>query len=112
MNLQHLIPPHFFDWCEACLLGNTIKNSQWDFAILETFHIIGIAVLLGATLIVNLRLLGFGLRSRTASELEQEFEPWTLAALAFMLVTGVPMFFSEAVRMSLNGAFFIKMLLL
>ena len=114
MNFQDLwiFPPALFQWCESSLLGNAIKNSKWDFAILETVHIIGIAVLLGSTLVVNLRLLGFGMRRRSAAQLEEELAPWTWGALLLMLVTGVPMFLSEAVRMSLNGPFFTKMILL
>src|SRR5579864_5373699 len=113
MNLQHvLFPSSFFQWCEASFIGHWIKYSRWDFAILETFHIIGITVLVGSVLVVDLRLLGFGMRQVPASQLAREFEPWTLTALAFMLATGLPMFLSEAVRMGLNGPFFFKMLLL
>jgi uncharacterized protein DUF6644 len=113
MNFQHLVlHPSFFRWCERSLLGHTIKYSQWDFAILETFHIIGIAVLLGSILVVDLRLLGFGMRRVSAAELAGEFRPWTGAALVLMFATGVPMFLSEAVRMSLNSPFFVKMILL
>lgn len=81
MNFQDLriFPAALFQWCESSLLGNAIKNSKWDFAILETVHIIGIAVLLGSTLVVNLRLLGFGMRRRSAAQLEEELGPWTWA---------------------------------
>jgi hypothetical protein len=112
MNLQLVLPPSFFRWCERSLLGHAIKYSQWDFAILETFHIIGIAVLLGSTLVVDLRLLGLGMRRVSAVELARELAPWTWAALAFMFLTGIPMFLSEAVRMGLNSPFFFKIILL
>ena len=102
MNFQHLVlPPSFFEWCESSLLGHWIKYSKWDFAILETFHIIGIVV-----------LLGFGMRWQTAAELATEMLPWTRVSLLFMLSTGIPMFMSEAVRLSFSGPFFVKMILL
>jgi uncharacterized protein DUF6644 len=113
MNFQHLLlSQSFFEWCESSLLGHWIKYSKWDFAILETFHIIGIVVLLGSTLVVDLRLLGFGLKRLSTAELSAELAPWTRASLAFMLVTGVPMFLSEAVRLSFSAPFFFKMILL
>jgi hypothetical protein len=113
MTLQHFpLPSSFFEWCESSLIGHAIKYSKWDFALLETFHIIGIAVLLGSILIVDLRLLGFGMRRVSAAQLSREFAPWTWAAFAFMVTTGIPMFLSEAVRMSLNTPFFVKMTLL
>jgi hypothetical protein len=113
MNFQHLLlPTSLFAWCERSFLGHAIKYSKWDFALLETFHIIGIAVLLGSILVVDLRLLGFSMRRVSAAQLAREFAPWTWAAFAFMVATGIPMFFSEAVRMSLNTAFLVKMTLL
>jgi hypothetical protein len=113
MNLQHLVLPlAFFRWCEDSLLGHWIKYSQWDFAILETFHIIGITVLLGSILLVDLRLLGVGMRRQSAAQVASELMPWTSSALAFLLLTGMPMFLSEAVRLSFNSAFFAKMILL
>jgi hypothetical protein len=113
MNLQHLLLPlSFSQWCERSLLGHSVKYSRWEFAILETFHIIGITVLLGSTLVVDLRLLGFSMRQISAAQLAREFAPWSWAALSFMFVTGIPMFLSEAVRMSLNSAFLFKMILL
>src|SRR4029077_14826531 len=113
MIFQHLLlPPSFFQWCEASFLGHWIKNSKWDFAILETFHILGITVLIGSILVVNLSLLGFGLRQISTAQLARELEPWSLAALGFTMVTGIPMFLSEAVRLGLNEPFFFKMILL
>src|SRR6266700_2774606 len=113
MHFQDLLlPATLFEGCESSLLGHWIKYSKWDFAILETFHIIGITVLLGSTLVVDLRLLGFGMRRVSAAELATELAPWTRGALAFMVATGIPMFLSEAVRMSLNTPFLIKMILL
>jgi hypothetical protein len=113
MNLQDLLlPSSFFQSCEASFLGHWIKYSRWDFAILETFHIIGIAVLIGSTVVVDLRLLGFGIRQLSTLQLAEELEPWSLAALGFTIVTGIPMFLSEAVRMGLNGPFFFKMIVL
>ena len=113
MNLQHLIlPPSFFQWCEASFIGHWIKYSRWDFAILETFHIIGITLLIGSILVVDLRLLGLGSRTLSTQQLSEELEPWSRVALGLTVATGVPMFLSEAVRMGLNGPFLYKMILL
>ena len=113
MNLQQLLlPASFFRLCETSRFGHAIKFSQWDFAILETLHIMGIAVLLGSTLVVDLRLLGLGMRRQSVAQLAEELAPWTWGALALMIATGIPMFFSEAVRMSLNDSFFFKMIFL
>ena len=52
------------------------------------------------------------MRRVSVAELATEFRPWTWAALAFMFLTGIPMFLSEAVRMSFSSPLFVKMILL
>ena len=49
----------FFTWCENSALGDTIRGSRWLFPAIESFHLLALAVIGGAVLLVNLRLLGF-----------------------------------------------------
>ena len=53
----------YFEWIEATSLGNAIRQSAWLFPVIEAVHLLGLCVLGGAVLIVDLRMLGFGLRS-------------------------------------------------
>ena len=48
----------FLIWLHGTPLGVTSRESQWLFAIWETLHFIGLSVLIGAMLLVDLRLLG------------------------------------------------------
>src|SRR3981189_3568785 len=52
----------FFAWCESSALGGTIRSSSWLFPVIEAVHLLGLAVIGGAILVVDLRLFGFGLR--------------------------------------------------
>ena len=52
----------FAKWMEATSLGMAIRNSQYAFPIVEFFHLAALAFIGGAVLIVDMRMLGLGLR--------------------------------------------------
>jgi len=103
MSLLGLIPLSFFLWCEKTHLGLWIKNGTWTFATIETIHIMALAVLLGTLVVVDLRLLGFGMLRQSPSYLAQLMAPWTYGTLVVMVLTGICMFVSEANRLSQSG---------
>ena len=98
----------FFEWCEATMLGRTIRESLWMFPILESIHLVGLCILGGALLVVDLRLLGVGLEDSTIAELDRQARPWLLLAVAVMLSTGVLLFLSEAIKCYYNASFWVK----
>ena len=109
---SRLIPPAFYDWSQTTFIGRWIQESTWVFAVTETVHIMALAVLLGSLLVIDLRLLGLGLRRQTTAQLVRELNPWTWGSMVFMAITGIMMFTSEAVRMGQSGPFKWKVCLL
>ncbi len=99
----------FFEWCENTALGTVIRDSLWAFPMIEAVHLVGLCLLGGALLIVDLRLLGLGLTERRISELTAQARPWLGAAVALMVVTGLLLFLSEAVKCYYNTSFWVKM---
>ena len=59
----------FFEWCEATTIGTLVRESLWLFPIIEAVHLLGLCLLFGALLIVDLRLLGVGLKDQPIAEL-------------------------------------------
>jgi len=112
MTLLRFIPMGFFQWCEAVWPGHWIREATWIFAITETIHIMVLAVLLGTIFVVDLRLLGMGLKRRSAAQLAKDLMPWTLTSMVLMVLTGIPLFMSEAVRLADSVPFFYKMFFL
>ncbi len=98
-----------FEWFYATPVGETIRNSVWLFPVIEAFHLIGLGVIGGAVLLVNLRLLGVGLTRQPVAQLSAEAQPWMLGALALMVASGFPLFLSEATKAYYSYAFWIKM---
>lgn len=102
----------FFEWLDATGLGTTVRESIWAFPVLEAVHLVGLGLLGGAVLVVDLRLLGTGLKRQSIPELVDHARPWLVAALLLMFATGVPLFLSEAVKCYYNTSFWVKMLTL
>ncbi|MGH9218109.1 MAG: DUF6644 family protein [Vicinamibacterales bacterium] len=99
----------FFEWCETVWLGRAVVGSLWLFPVIEAVHLLGLAVLGGSVLIVDLRLLGTGLKSWTPAELWREARPFMIGALVVMIATGIPLFLSEAIKCYYNNSFWVKM---
>jgi hypothetical protein len=101
-----------FQWFEATRLGSVVRESIWMFPVIECFHLLSLALLGGTVLAVDLRALGFGLRSQGLADLADKLHPWMAGALAAIIATGVPMFLSEAVKCYYSPPFWYKMGLL
>ena len=97
-----------FEWCDATAVGAAVRSSLWWFPVIEAVHLLGLSVLGGALLLVDLRLLGVGLRNQTISELADQMRPWLVGAIVVMGSTGLLLFLSEAVKCYYNDAFWLK----
>ena len=98
-----------FESLEASAIGEAIRNSLWLFPIIESFHLVGLAVIGGAILVVDFRLLGLGLRTQPVSRLARDVHPWVIGSLVVMILSGVPLFLSEAIKCYYSFAFWTKM---
>jgi hypothetical protein len=99
----------FFESCEASAVGTAIRESIWLFPVIETVHLLALAVIGGAVILVDLRLLGQGLRDVPVAQLARQAHPWFLGSLAAIVVSGVLLFLSEAMKCYANPAFWTKM---
>ena len=84
---------------------NPLNNNEWSFPLLEIIHIVGFAVAMGTIFIVDLRLIGIGMRRQLASQLSKDLAPWTLGGLAAVLMSG-PLIFSSDPNMYMNNLSF------
>jgi hypothetical protein len=98
----------YFEWIEATTLGNSIRQSLWLFPVIEAVHLLGLSVLGGSVLIVDLRMLGAGLRNHAISKVARDARPWFVGALVLMLLTGWALFSSEAIKCYYNFSFWVK----
>ena len=99
----------FFDWCYATPIGETIRNSSWLFPVIEAFHLLALALVAGAVLIVDLRLLGVGVKQAPVAQLAADARPWLIGGVILMAATGIPLFLSESIKCYYSFAFWVKM---
>ena len=98
----------FFEWCEASALGEFIRSSLWLFPAIECVHLLGLVLLGGSVLTLDLRLLGLGLRDQPLRVVGVSAHRLMVTGIVVMLATGLPLFFSEAIKCYYNQAFWVK----
>jgi len=84
--------------------------SVWAFPMVLTVHTTGMAVLVGASWLLDLRLLGLSNRNTPLSAFRWVF-PAIAVGLILNLVTGVLLFIKNATTWGVAVPFFVKMLL-
>jgi hypothetical protein len=100
------------DWLQKTHLAVTIRDSLLLFPLLESVHVIGLAIVFGTVVIIDLRLLGLATTYRSFSRLGSDTLPWTVAAFAVAALTGSLMFITNATVYFHNSWFRAKVLLL
>lgn len=99
-------------WLDQTSVGAAVRESLWLFPAIETLHLLGMAALVGAVAVLDLRLLGWAMRRERVSALARKLLCWAWAGFAVQVVTGGLLFSSEAVKVYSNPAFRLKMLLI
>lgn len=102
----------FFEWCDSLATANAIRNSRFLFPIIESVHILALAVLLGTVIVFSLRLLGVGFKQRPVGDVYRTLSGMRNYALLTMLVTGSLLFCSEAMKCYDSPPFEAKMIML
>ena len=110
-QLMHSLLP-IFKWFDASAMGAWVRDSRWIFPAIEAVHIVALALLFGALLILNLRLLGLTLTYKPVTRLARELAPWIFVSLVIILASGTLLFASEAMKAYASVPFQVKMLFL
>jgi hypothetical protein len=99
------------EWIETTQLGLWLRESPsvWAFPMVLTLHTIGLAVLIGASWMLDLRLLGVG-RHVPLAAFRWVF-PTIAVGLTVNLLTGVLLFIKNATTWGGALPFFVKMAL-
>lgn len=102
----------FFQAIENAGFAQVIKNSTWAFAVIESIHLLALAVMGGAVLLVDFRMLGLGLTNRPVKELAHEMSKYVTLSLVVLIVTGLGLFVTEATKCFYSTPFWVKMVTL
>jgi len=97
---------------EASGLAARIRDSVFLFPMIESTHVIGLALVFGTIAVIDLRLLGIASTQRSFHRMASDILKWTWGAFALTALTGSLMFITNATVYYHNFFFRMKMLLL
>jgi hypothetical protein len=100
----------FTTWLETTWLHQWVVQNQLVFTAAETLHFMGLTVLCGSLLVIDLRGLGF-FRQMPLIELHK-LVPWALGAFVVQLLTGITFIASNPGHYFTDLSFQLKMALI
>ena len=102
----------FFQWMNDLAVSKAIGESIWIFPLVQAIHLVFLALFAGSLLIVDLRLLGLGMREQSVAKIARDARPWMIVGLVGLVVTGMPQLMQNAMREYFSEYFWIKMYVL
>ena len=102
-----MIDKQIYSWIAGTPLSQFMKQDQNVFAVCQTIHFFGLCLLLGAILVIDLRLLG--LMKRTPVEAVLKFVPVAIFGFVLNLLTGICFLAYNPGLYATNWMFWVKM---
>ena len=99
----------FCRWVQYSAPLVAMRASPWLFPVIATIHLMGLALIGGAVLVVDLRLLGLGLQRQPVAGLARDAERWLLRGLLVAVSTGILLFMCFATKYYYLTFFWVKM---
>jgi hypothetical protein len=100
----------FLNWLQDSALGLWVRESDWGYPIVLTSHAIGMAIVVGAVLMFDFRILGYAKRLPLHWFDRIFLLAWSGFALNF--VSGMCLFAGQPVKFLFHPAFQIKIALI
>lgn len=91
---------------EATALAQHLKAARWTYPLVNAGHILGIALLVGAVIPMDVSIL------RGRGDLVARLRPWALAGFALAACCGALLFVTQATDYAASGWFQAKMAVL
>jgi hypothetical protein len=102
----------FFQWCDGLAMSQAYRDSTYLFPVTQALHVLAVTVFVGAIVIVDLRLLGWGPVGQSRASIARSAQRILLWAGLAVLVTGIPQFTTNALTYHRSPLFVFKMYLL
>jgi len=92
----------------ARVVGNFVRDTPWAWTSAETLHFIGLTLLVGVILLINMRMLGF--MKQVPFDALDRLLPWAMLGFAINTLTGMGFFAASAHSYVGNPAFYWKLI--
>ena len=102
----------FITWLDDTPWSVALREGNFAFPLIETFHILALGVSFGTIIWVDLRLMGLTMRNEPVSEIVDQLEPWAIFGFSVMFISGILLFLSEPLKAYTTLAFRLKMIMI
>ena len=102
----------FFEAMGQWPISQAIGASIWIYPLVQAVHLVFLAFFAGGIVIVDLRLLGYGMRSKTIAQVARDARPWMILGFLGLVATGLPQLMQNATREYFSEFFWYKMYLI
>jgi hypothetical protein len=102
----------FCKWLEATSGSVALRESILVYPLVETTHVLSLTIFFGLIALMDLRLIGVGLRGVPVSQIVSRLQPIGVGGFVVMVVSGVLLFYSGPMRAYQNVFFRVKLMLI
>jgi hypothetical protein len=95
-------------WLASTAPAQLMRSNAWLYPAVETAHILGFVLLVGAVAMFDLRVLGFG-QALAPRALARHLLPWSAGSLLLVVPSGLLLLSAQAADMLANPVFLLKM---
>ncbi|HLK50723.1 MAG TPA: DUF6644 family protein [Bryobacteraceae bacterium] len=107
MSLQQI-----WEWSYSSKTVDILRNAKYAIPLIQSFHLFGLTLVLGTTVIFNLRLLGLGVRKISVPVISSQLWRLAVGGLLVSITTGILVFIPDPARYAANTAFRTKLVIL
>ena len=102
----------FFLWMNRLSINDPIHTSEYLSPAINLLHLLSMVLFMGALLMVDLRLMGTGMKKQPLCAVARQAQPWLVAGFLGLVMTGIPATTATAIQQYGNHTFWLKMYIL
>lgn len=98
----------WFEWVNEFPTSIAIRESIYVYPGLLTSHVVGMCVVVGLVMMMDLRLMGIGNTGTPLSQIQRRLFPWQMVGMAVSGLTGLLLVYAQPMRFYANVFFWEK----
>jgi hypothetical protein len=101
----------FCQWLQETDVSTAIREGALLYPIIGGIHLLAIALFGGMVLASDVRMLGWGLRNESVTDLIEQFRGWKWLGGLVVAITGLLLAWCEPIKLYHSPSFWVKMIL-
>ncbi len=102
----------WFEWVDAFPSSEAFRGSNYVYPATLTAHVVGMSILAGLVVMMDLRLLGIGNTRTPLTQVQKRLFPWQMVGMVMSYSTGLLLFYGNPMRFYGNILFWTKVVMM